>query len=237
MADVDPAVGALTAASIAAGMDKIRFDKSIQSFEFKPSLGIVAKQLQMFGAEFKDMREPLKKAVTDVMQYSILENFMTGGRPEKWDDLTYYTIRRRKGKALPVLVWTGALAEGASSPSIWSIGSATATVRDLPQKIWYGKVHQAGAAGDDSLGAGNWFDKYKKAAAKIEGPEASDDEITKTAYKIFDARVTKHGIAPQATADIPARPFILFQEEDLDAIQLIFAQWIEEKARSVGRFV
>jgi phage gpG-like protein len=232
---INPASGMLTAAAIAGAVDKIRFDRHIESFKFNPSLGIVAKQLAALGEEFKDAREPLTKSITTVMMPSIKANFMSGGRPEPWEDLTYYTVKRRKGSATPILVRTGALAAGASSLGIWSIGSTTAAVRDLPGKIWYGKVHQGGSAGSE-FGAGNWFDKYKAAARKIEGPEASEDEVTKTAYKIFDKRVVHHGIAPGGSSDIPARPFILFQDEDIDAIQVIFAEWVEEKAITVGRF-
>jgi phage gpG-like protein len=229
---VPDAFHTLTASQIAAAVGGIRFDKSITSFKFTPSLGIVAKRLGQLADEVKDMRDPLTKAVEDVMQYSILENFMSGGRPEKWDELTYYTIRRRKGKAVPVLVWTGKLAEIGSSPGIWSIGSQTATIRDLPQSIWYGKVHQAGSEGGDSeVASGNWFAKYEKAARKIEGPEATDKEVRDTAYKIFDKRTQKHGLAPSDSANIPARPWALFQDEDIDAIELIFAEWLEEKVK------
>jgi phage gpG-like protein len=221
-------------------MGQIRFDKQITSFEFKPSLGIVAKQLQAFGESLKDMREPLKKSVDDVMTMSLLENFMSGGRPA-WEPLTYYTERRRKEANPMILVRSGALADVASSPRIWSIGATTATIRDIPQKVWYGKVHQAGSGGgggnSEARSAGSWFKKYQAAARKIEGPEATQKEVDATAYKIFDKRVAQHGIAPQGSAEIPARPWAMFQEEDIDKIQLIFAEWVEKKLREIGRFV
>jgi len=125
------------------------------------------------------------------------------------------------------------LADVASSVGIWSIGKTTATIRDLPGKVWYGKVHQAGQSGNEFAG-GNWFDKYKKAARKAAGPEEDDEEVTKLAYKMFDQRLLKHGPAPHATPAIPARPFAVFQDEDIDAIQLIFIEWIEEKIREAG---
>jgi phage gpG-like protein len=224
----NPVSGMMSAAQIAGAIDGIRFDKAITSFEFKPSLGIVAKRLQMLGDEFKDMREPLRKGVTDVMSISILENFVSGGRPA-WDALSQDTLKRHATQgAGMVLVRTGALAEAASSPSIWSIGAFSATIRDLPEKVWYGKVHQAGLEGNEFAG-GNWFDKYKKAARKVLGPDEDEEEVTKTAYKIFDQRTLKHGAAPRGVPTIPARPFAVFQEEDIDAIQLIFVAWIEAK--------
>ena len=230
--------GQVSIAQIAEAVGKIRFDRHLERFEFKPSIGIVAKQLQALGEELKDMREPLTESVKDVMTISLLENFMSGGRPDKWEELTYYTKKRRREAAPMILVRTGALADVASSPGIWSIGSQTAVIRDIPQKVWYGKVHQGGAEGDDASGsvsAGQWFKKYQDAARKVEGSEATQKEIDDTAYKLFDKRLSKHGLAPQATADIPARPWALFQEEDIDAIQNIFAEWVEEKLEAFGR--
>jgi phage gpG-like protein len=34
---------------------------------------------------------------------------------------------------------------------------------------------------------------------------------------------------------IPARPFVLFQTEDIEAIQEIFIDWMEDQAEQVGR--
>jgi phage gpG-like protein len=227
--------GMVTSAQIANAISGIRFDRHIESFEFKPSLGIVAGKLQAFASSLQDMREPLTRSVTEVMQYSILENFMSGGRPS-WAPLSENTTKfHAKDGAGMILVRSGALAETASSPRIWSIGSKTATIRDLPDKVWYGKVHQAGLAGN-AYSANNWFGKYKSAARKIEGPEASDAEVTKTAYKLFDKRTLSHGAAPRGTPSIPARPFAMFQEEDIDAIQLIFVEWVEEQMREAGLF-
>jgi len=223
-----------TASQIAGAIDQMRFDRTIMSFEFKPSIGIVAKRLMQFGEEFENMHEPLDDSIEKVMTVSILENFMSGGRPD-WEDLSPNTIakREKQGAGSMILVRSGSLAEVASSKKIWSIGKATAVVRDLPSRVWYGKVHQAGQAGT-SFGAGNWFDKYKNAAKKVLGPEASDKEVEDHAFKLFDKRTLQHGAAPRATPKIPARPFIMFQDEDIDAIELIFVEWIEEKIREAG---
>jgi phage gpG-like protein len=53
---------------------------------------------------------------------------------------------------------------------------------------------------------------------------------------IFDKRVTTHGVPPAGEPNIPARPFILFQEEDIDRIQRIFYEWLDEKIATVGHF-
>lgn len=223
----------VTAAQIAASIDRLRFDKRITAFEFKPSLGIVAKQLDAFGEAIKDMREPLTKSVREVMGPSIQQNFVSGGRPT-WEPLSPATLARRKDDGA-ILVRTGSLGNVASSPRIWSIGSTSATIRDLPEKVWYGKVHQEGHAGDQFSG-GNWFKKYQTAARKIAGPDEDDKTVDEIAFKLFDKRIVSHGPAPKGSPSIPARPFAVFQDEDLDDIQLIFAEWLEDKLRTVGRF-
>jgi phage gpG-like protein len=224
----------ITTAQINASVGQLRFDKSITGFEFKPSIGIVAKQMNQLGLAIADMKVPLTKAVKDVMIPSIRKNFTSGGRPE-WEELSTDTVRKRNGSSRPILVRSGALASGATSFGIWSVGSVSATVRDLPKNIWYGKVHQGGSS-SNNLGAGNWFGKYRRAAEKQLGSDAPESEILKTAYELFDMRLKKHGPAPAATAEIPARPFIMFQDEDLDDIQDIFFEWLGDLARSVGKF-
>jgi hypothetical protein len=37
-------------------------------------------------------------------------------------------------------------------------------------------------------------------------------------------------------ATIPQRQFLMFQEDDIDDILQIFAEWMEDEARKVGRF-
>jgi phage gpG-like protein len=224
----------LTAAQLTAAVDTMRFDVSITSFEFKPSLGIMAKALTALGNDFQDMRVPLKRGVEDVMTISILENFMSGGRPS-WDALSETTMMHRQadGSGSMILVRSGALANAASSVDIWSIGRFSATIRDLPNNVWYGKVHQAGMSGNAFAG-GKWFKKYQDAARKTLGSESSPKEVDNLAFKMFDTRATKHGPAPSGRAEVPARPFAIFQDEDIDAIQLIFIEWMEEKLQMRG---
>lgn len=231
---IDGLADMVTASQIAAAIGQIRFDRHIEAFEFKPSLGVVAKRLSALAEEFQDLSEPLRESVHEVMTISILENFMSGGRPD-WEGLAYNTVKKREkeGSGDMILVRTGKLAETASSPGIWSIGKTTATIRDLPSNVWYGKVHQAGQAGNEYSG-NNWFDKYKKAARKVAGPEEDDEEVTKLAYKLFDKRVLSHGPAPAGIPEIPARPFAMFQEEDIDNIEIVFTLWIEEQVREAG---
>jgi phage gpG-like protein len=225
--------GMITASEIAASVGRIRFDRAIGAFEFKPSLGIVAKDVERFGIDIRSMREPLTRSIRQVMVPSIRKNFQVGGRPG-WEPLSAATIRQR-GDAWPILVRSKRLRRGVTTIKVWSITRTAATIRDLPDRIWYGKVHQAGSSGN-AFGGNKWFKPYQKKAAELLGPEADQKEIDELAFKIFDRRLIKHGPAPAATADIPARPFAVFQDEDLDDIQEVFADWLEERARRVGRF-
>lgn len=123
------------------------------SFNFEPSVAIQAAGLRRFAHNLSDMREPLTKAVKEVMQPSIRKNFNVGGRPEQWEPLSDDTIRAKTGDSR-VLIDTGNLRFAASAFFIWTITDNSATVRDLPPFVWYGKVHQAGAkkAGRGGLG-------------------------------------------------------------------------------------
>jgi phage gpG-like protein len=223
----------MTASQIAGAIDNIRFDGMITAFEFQPSIGIMAKKFAALADELQDLRVPLTESIVEVMEISILENFMSGGRPT-WDDLSPVTvgIRAKQSSGTLILVRSGKLAEAASSLGIWSIGKSTATVRDLPADVWYGKVHQAGYGGSQFSG-GNWFKKYQSAARKAVGPDEDQKTVDELAYKMFDKRLNSHGPAPRGASPIPARPFIMFQDEDIDAIQNIFAKWVEKKVEEV----
>jgi phage gpG-like protein len=86
----------------------------------------------------------------------------------------------------------------------------------------------------NEFAGGNWFQKYQTAAKKALGPESSKKEVDDMAFEIWGKRADKHGPAPAGQAAIPPRPFIMFQEEDIDAIQNIFAEWVEDKVREAG---
>lgn len=226
----------VTASMVASAVQKIRFDKSITRFEFQPSLGIVAKAVDRWAIDIRSFREPLKRSIQQVMIPSFKKNFATGGRPP-WEGLSENTIKKRNFSAWPILVRSGALRRGVTTLKIWSITPASATIKDLPDRIWYGKVHQGGYEGDEAMiGGGKWFDKYRNAARQVLGDDADEREVNKLGLRMFDKRLLAHGASPGARADIPARPFAVFQDEDLDDIQEIFADWLIERARRAGVF-
>jgi phage gpG-like protein len=223
----------ITASQITASVSNIRFDRSIMAFNFQPSLGIVAKNVERLGIDIRSMREPLTRSVRQVMVPSIRKNFDSGGRPA-WEPLAPSTIARRNFSAWPILVRKGKLRRGVTTISVWTITQTAATIKDLPDRIWYGKVHQAGYSGGNN--ARDWFSAYKEAARRQLGPRATEKDVNNFAFKLFDRDQAKRGPTPVQISDIPARPFALFQDEDLEDIQEVFADWLEERARRVGRF-
>lgn len=119
----------------------LRIDTGL-NFTFKPSIGITTKGLSAFQKDIQSFKVPLTDAIQRVIIPSIQRNFDIGGRPE-WRELAEYTVEVR-GNASPILVRTGRLKRTMARSDIWSIDNQKAALLDLPQAIWYGKLHQAG---------------------------------------------------------------------------------------------
>jgi phage gpG-like protein len=175
---------------------------------FEPSVGILARKVDKLGLNIRSFREPLLRSVRQVMVPSIRQNFDSGGRPP-WEGLAGKTIYR-KGHARP-LIKSGSLRRVATQINIWKIDSEKALVSDLPDKVWYGKVHQAGYGGGT--------------ATRRVGIKNIQTGIT----TYFEESGAEAG-----TGAIPARPFIVLQPEDLDAIERVFGDWLDEKIIAAG---
>lgn len=182
--------------ALAGGVGSIRFLSGLE-FEFQPSIGILANQLDKFGLEFKNLREPLVLSIQKVMIPSFRANFAAEGRPA-WEGLSPVTIKRRGGDAHPILRRTGRLERDATQTSRWHITDTAASIQEWPESSWYGVLHQAG---------------YGSAAKASVGKQTSRGA---------------------AAFQIPARPFILYQDEDIERIQEIFMDWMERKAAQYG---
>lgn len=160
-----------------------RIDDGIE-FEFRPSIGLSARRIDTFGLSIASFREPLKRSIQQVLAPSFRKNFEAGGRPTRWEPLSDVTVEMR-GSAQPILVRSGLLKRTIQQFNIWTVDRTKAALLDLPQKIWYGKIHQAGYG---SRGSGQ----------------------------------TK-------AAGIPARPFVMVQDEDYEAIDRVFDRWFMER--------
>lgn len=181
-------------------------DNSVATYiHFSPTLGIAAARLNKFGMDIRSFHQPLERAVRQVVIPSIRANFDSEGRPP-WEDLTETTIGRRQylGYAPgPILNRSGQLERAAVALARWRITKNTAVFTNLPEKVWYGVVHQAGAEGTAGRGG---FSKF------IEHGKSKDT-------KKFGGQ----------TPEIPPRPFVQLQPEEEDQIQEIFLEWLEER--------
>lgn len=182
-------VGAISGLRFATGL----------SFEFQPSIGILAAQVDMLAMELGNFREPMTKAIEQVMIPSFRQNFASGGRPP-WPPLAAYTVQVRDGDDKP-LVRTGALEADATSLDIWHITDTAASIQSWPARTWYANIHQAGYGGVSSTST---------SAAAGSGVGA-------------------------AKVRIPARPFIMFQAEDIEDVREVFMVWLTERAAAFGR--
>lgn len=120
----------------------LRVDVDLQ-FEFRPSIGISARSMIVFGMDIRSFRVPLKRSIQQVIAPSFKKNFEAGGRPERWMPLADYTVEVRNSSQ-PILVRSGLLKRTMSQLNIWTIDTTKAALLDLPPKIWYGKIHQFG---------------------------------------------------------------------------------------------
>lgn len=177
-------------------------------FTFSPSIAILAGKVDKLGVDIRSFREPLHRAVKEVMVPSIKQNFAAGGRP-KWPKLSAATleIKAARGFGATPLRATGRLARVASQINIWTINTKAAYIADLPESIWYGKVHQSGVGAKTST-------RRSRAATR-----AALRKALQTGTKV------KTG----ANIYIPARPFIVLRPADEKKVEQVFLKWLRER--------
>lgn len=182
----------------------------VPSVTFSPTLGIAAGRIDKLGLDIRSFRVPLTDSIRKVMVPSIRRNFDEGGRPA-WEPLSDVTlsIRQWKGVDGEILNVSGALKRVASQINIWSITKTSAIIADLPDKVWYGKVQQAGLSRSGAA---------KTAIKSGKGISAAADIL----------KNIKAG--SEGDGSIPARPFLVFQEEDEDHIAEVFIEWLALRA-------
>lgn len=204
--------GGLNVRSINQGM--------VPTLTFSPSLGIAAGRIAKLGLDIRSFREPIMRSIRQVMVPSIRRNFEEGGRPEPWEPLSDATIemRTRGDGGDQTLVRTGTLARVASQINIWTVTQTTGMILDLPEKAWYGKVQQSGYGGMGALvrkHGGNVAKASAEHTANLLGALKSGTSITGSGGGV----------------NIPARPFLVFQDEDIDNIHEVFMKWLAERVQ------
>lgn len=186
----------------------------VPTVTFSPTLGIAAGRIDKLGLDIRSFKEPLTRAIREVMVPSIKRNFSEGGRPA-WEPLSEATMSIRAWKGVggsSPLISSGLLARTASQINIWDVNQTSAVIRDLPDKVWYGKIHQGGYDG------GSMSSLIKKFGGDVGAASAAH-----TAGLISGAS------SQRTAAAIPARPFLVYQDEDEDGITQVFIDWLEER--------
>jgi len=179
-------------------------------YSFTPTIAMSAKAFDTLELDIRSFREPLKRSIQRVLAPSIQKNFIAGGRPEAWTPLSDATlmVKAQDPKTkFPVgdpLLRSGLLYKTMGQFNIWTVTQTQAAILDLPDKIWYGALHQAGYGSATAAGAG---------ATSAEGFQAMMQKVLSGGLKAY----------------APARPFALVQTQDLDAIQLEFEIWMNER--------
>jgi phage gpG-like protein len=212
----------------------LRIDRGITGMmlatvDFEPTVGIVAAKIDRLGMDIRSFREPLTRSIKEVMIPSFRKNFDAGGRPS-WEPLSDSTleIRSRLGTGTQMLKQSGRLEKAATSFNIWKVSTTSAIILRLPERVWYGKLHQAGYGGSGGS-------KSMKARLNQFGGDAKK-ALDSLLDEQWDAMANGKKMKSAGAAPIPARPFILIQDEDEDEIAEVFTQWLEERVeRHLGR--
>lgn len=113
--------------------------------KFTPSMAIVAGSVDKLGLDIRSFREPLKQSLKEVILPSIKKNFDVEGRPS-WDPLSPFTLAQKE-QGSGILVRSGRLKRVMGYQNNWKLTKDYLVLEDLPQSVWYGKVHQKGIKG------------------------------------------------------------------------------------------
>lgn len=204
--------------NVRKSLDGLRINQGITSamlphITFEPTLGITARRIDKLGMDIRSFREPLRRSIKEVVAPSIVKNFDSSGRPtwEPFAEATPTIQERIQGyNSHPLLIRSGLLRSTMGQLNIWTINTDSAILTGVPESIWYAKVQQAGYSG----------------SGKKRGPKGKNLQEKKAQLKslVGSAGTTNAGANP-----IPARPFVMLQEEDVKNIGRVFEKWLGER--------
>jgi phage gpG-like protein len=224
-------------------MGKLRLDRNITSemlpsITFSPTIGIAAKRIDTLGTNISSFKVPLTRAIDQVMSKSFQENFAKGGRPEKWEPLSDATleIRARQGFAgSKVLIRSGDLMRTVGTRDIWRITDVTAIITGLPDNVSYGAIHQGGYEGASMKVRMRRFGGDPKKALESLMDEQVNILERGTMFRGSAGRQERFigggGTMRRGAPEIPQRQFIMFQDDDEDAVTEVFIKWLGEEVR------
>ena len=180
----------------------------VSTVQFMPSIGFATAKIDKLGLDIRSFRVPLERSIREVMIPSIRRNFDEGGRPA-WEPLADATLLMRELHGFSgsdPLIKTGTLRRVATHVNIWTVTPNFAVINDLPQKVWYGKVQQAGTGNTSPF-----------------TPVVKRGKARPGDYSMYGKTST---ISGRKKPSIPARPFLIIQPEDVIAIEAIFTEWL-----------
>jgi phage gpG-like protein len=191
----------------------VRLDSMIDvGFEFKPTVAVSARAFQTLDLDIRSFRVPLKRSIQQVLAPSIGRNFVANGRPDGWVPYAEDTLTmkandpKNKYGNENMLRRSGLLWKTMQQYNIWTVTEKQAAILSLPDKVWYGQIHQAG---------------YGMHASTLDH---------------FASPAELKSMGGRGSTFIPARPFAMFQTEDMDRVQDVFSHWLQERidARLAG---
>lgn len=150
----------------------------------------------------KNLRPPLKRSGLYMMT-SFEKNFKTGGRPKRWPPLSPNTIAKR-GESLPLMDHRRLQLSTIAKTGTGSLYHLRKDSLKMGSSLIYAAAQQYGTPPKTIIPVGKKFLKFTT-------------ELKGTVF----ARSVKH-------PGIPARPFVLFQKEDVKAITKIFSDYLME---------
>lgn len=165
---------------------------------------------EKFKTNASDLTRPMNSA-GKIMLKSIKNNFDSVGRPKRWPALKPSTGKQklREGYTIQPLVRTGALMR-----SMTYRVSGNGKLLSVGTSIPYGSIHQFG--GTIKRGAHSRVVPFSKKGGFLSKKSASR---RKTGF--ISIRRVSFGAS---SVNIPARPFLLFQDEDIDQMNSLIAE-------------
>lgn len=138
---------------------------------------------------------PVMKVIGETVRTSVVKNFLEKGRPTQWMPLAPETIRRKKNKGR-VLIEESHLMDSVN----WR---ASASRVEVGTNKVYAAIHQFGFGGKVSIPA------HRR---KVESRDIRDGKKKKASGVGF---VKAH----ERRMNVPARPFLMVQNEDIAEIR------------------
>jgi hypothetical protein len=184
---------------IASNMTRVQAGGMGIEVEMDPTPVMLVASWNKLGVDIRSFRVPLERAIRQVISPSLQQNFEEGGRPQ-WEFLSPdYAAKREKQRST-----RGAIGSGGKVTAGTFEGSIKGVANVL---VLSGKLKRV--AGQLNI----WDVDGQEGLAQLKVPE-----------DVWYGTVHQEGHHP-----VPQREWAVFQDEDLDKIEDVFAEWMEER--------